>query len=130
MALFLGIPDGMKRRIYRYNKEYCSGLKESVVIQLIQFLNQCALTLHYETGMRVINLDNSDITAYRDAFFETLHLTKFLGGELTPLVGLVTDTVSTASSNSQEDIYNMFMLLTKLQRIWLRVVRGYIRWSV
>jgi len=52
--------------------------------------------------------------SYRDVFFETLHLTKFLGGELTPLVSLVTDTLSTTSSNSQEDIYNMFNTANKI----------------
>lgn len=83
-------------------------IKESVIIQLIQYLNQCALTLHYETGMKVINLDRSDINAYRDAFFETLHLTSFLGGEFAPIVNRVVDTPSTDKSNSQEDIQNMF----------------------
>lgn len=61
-------------------------IKESVIIQLIQFLHECALTLHYETGMKVINLEHSDINAYRDAFFETLHLTSFLDGKLAPIV--------------------------------------------
>ena len=84
-------------------------IKESLIIQLIQYLNQCALTLHYEIGMRVINLDSSDINTYRDAFFETLHLTNFLGGELSPIVNQVVETPSTEKSNSQEDILNMFV---------------------
>jgi HSP20 family molecular chaperone IbpA len=84
-------------------------IKESVIIQLIQYLNQCALTLHYEIGMRVINLERSDINAYQDAFFETLHLTSFFGGELAPIVNRVVDTPSTEKSNSQEDIQNMFV---------------------
>ena len=75
-----------------------------MIIQLIQYLNQCALTLHYETGMRVINLERSDINAYRDAFFETLHLTSCLGGELAPIVNRVVDTPSTEISNSQEAV--------------------------
>ncbi|PNG62863.1 hypothetical protein CRN61_09195 [Vibrio vulnificus] len=83
-------------------------IKESLIIQLMQYLNQCVLTLHYETGMKVIDLDRSDVNAYRDAFFETLHLTNFLGGELAPIVNRVVDTPSTESSNSQEDIQNMF----------------------
>ena len=89
-------------------------IKESVIIQLIQFLNRCALTLHYETGMRIINLDRSDINAYRDAFFETLHLANFFGGELAPIVSRVADASSTESSNSQEDIENMFIAAHKI----------------
>ena len=84
-------------------------IKESVILQLIQYLNQCVLTLHYETGMKLINLERSDINAYRDAFFETLHLMSFLGGEFAAIVSRVVDTPSTESSNSQEDIQNMFV---------------------
>ncbi|MGU5626150.1 hypothetical protein ACV1CY_23395 [Aeromonas caviae] len=57
----------------------------------------------------MINLERSDINAYRDAFFETLHLTSCLGGELAPIVNRVVDTPSTEISNSQEDIQNMFV---------------------
>lgn len=89
-------------------------IKESLIIQLMQYLNQCVLTLHYEIGMKMIDLDSSNVNAYRDAFFETLHLTSFWGGELTPIVSRVVDTPSTESSNSQEDIQNMFFAANEI----------------
>lgn len=85
-------------------------IKESVIIQLIQFLHECTLTLHYETGMKVINLEHSDINAYQDAFFETLHLTSFLDGKLAPIVRRMVTPPSTECSKSQEDIQDMFLI--------------------